>query len=295
MTANRNYGTYTDHATGEEVEGQFKSYEQLDRERNYAAIMRAQQHDTEAGRNYTAMLRDIRGDRKDLVILGALLVLSTYAQHDRGEGLSVLGTSQKTLFTSTKVDFAKALAVSADVAKKTGAKLIEKGYIVKIGKYFYLDNTIAYRGPQENNKHIKLYHTFVRQLVKCKAKDKDKDKDKDKTTLEHIGALYLMIPFISYRDNCLYEDQLNSTGILSKVRLAELIGIGRPYLDKLLNMTVKYKGEKIAVFGVFTMDNTDPLTRVKKKKVKKIVVNPLIFHGDDKETTGILAMFLNNK
>lgn len=280
---NNNYGTYVDCSTGEVVEGKFTSYEELERNRKYAVIAKAQQHDTEAGRNFTFMGTDIRADRREKTILGAVLVLSTYAQYDRGTGLSPLGYSEERLFTSVKVDFAKVLGVSVDVAKKLGTTLQERGYIIKIDKYFYLDNEIAYRGNTDRNNVLKVYHMFTRQLVEYGAK------------LEHIGAIYLMLPYISYKDNSLYSDPVNCTGILNKSKLAEAMGVGRPFLDSLFNMTIWYKTKEVAVFGIFTMVNTDPATRDKKKTVKKIVVNPLILHGDDREVTGILSLFLNNR
>lgn len=278
-----NYGTYTNCATGEVKEGKFTSYEELERNRKYAVIAKAQKHDTEAGRNFTFMGTDIRADRREKTILGAVLVLSTYAQYDRGIGLSPLGYSEERLFTSVKVDFAKVLGVSVDVAKKLGTTLQERGYIIKIDKYFYLDNEIAYRGNTNRNDVLKVYHMFTRQLVEYGAK------------LEHIGAIYLMLPYISYKDNSLYSDPVNCTGILNKSKLAEAMGVGRPFLDSLFNMTIWYKSKELAVFGIFTMVNTDPATRDKKKTVKKIVVNPLILHGDDREVTGILSLFLNNR
>ena len=127
---------------------------------------------------------DIRADRREKTILGAVLVLSTYAQYDRGAGLSPLGYSEERLFTSVKVDFAKVLGVSVDVAKKLGTTLQERGYIIKIDKYFYLDNEIAYRGNTDRNNVLKVYHMFTRQLVEYGAK------------LEHIGAIYLMLQYI---------------------------------------------------------------------------------------------------
>lgn len=280
---NNKYGTYLDCSTGEVVEGKFTSYEELERNRKYAVIAKAQQHDTEAGRNFTFMGTDIRADRREKTILGAVLVLSTYAQYDRGTGLSPLGYSEERLFTSVKVDFAKVLGVSVDVAKKLGKTLQERGYIIKVDKYFYLDNEIAYRGNTDRNNVLKVYHMFTRQLVEYGAK------------LEHIGAIYLMLPYISYKDNSLYSDPVNCTGILNKSKLAEAMGVGRPFLDSLFNMTIWYKSKEVAVFGIFTMVNTDPATRDKKKTVKKIVVNPLILHGDDREVTGILSLFLNNR
>ncbi len=90
-----NYGTYCNCATGEVVEGKFTSYAEIEKNRRYAAIAKAQQHDTEAGRNFTFMGTDIRADRREKKLLGALLVLSTYAQYDRGTGLSPLGYGEQ--------------------------------------------------------------------------------------------------------------------------------------------------------------------------------------------------------
>lgn len=283
MTKKNNYGTYLDCSTGEVLEGKFTSYKQLERNREFAVIAKAKKHDTEAGRNFTFMGTDIRTDRREKTILGAVLVLATYAQYDRGTGLSPLGYSEDRLFTSVKVDFAKVLGVSVDVAKKLGTALQDQGYIVKIDKHFYLDSEIAYRGNTDRNDVIKLYHMFTRQLVEYGAK------------LEHIGAIYLMLPYVSYRDNSLYLDPVNCEGILNKSKLAEAMGITRAFLDRLFNMTIWYKSKEVAVFGIFSMINTDPSTKAKKKTVKKIVINPLILHGDDQEVTGILSLFLNNR
>lgn len=284
-----NYGTYVDCSTHKEVHGLFISDKQLEAQRKYAAMAKAKAHDTEAGRNYTSMSRDTRADSREKTMAGALLVLSTYAQFDRGDGLCALGYSEANLFKTVKYDFTKVLGVSLDVAYKIEKELIDNEYLYKIEDTFYLNPTVAYRGATDSKNYMKVYHMFTRQLVEYGAK------------LEHIGALYLMLPYISYKDNCLYLDQLNATGIMTKSSLAATIGVGRPFIDKLMKMTVWYtpkgakKAKEVAVFGIFTTVNTDPETRAKKKMVKKIVVNPLILHGDDMEVTGILSMFLNNK
>lgn len=252
--------------TVEQAEGNDKRVNKNEIKRDYEAV---------AGRNFSFFKNDEvlkylqYTDDKYLKVFGAVMVLSTYLPMN-GEGK---------LPQKTQKEIAKILDISVIHTNNIIIMAQELNLMHKIDGY-YLNTDIINRGVLKDTAGtVRSFHKALRVL-------------KTDMRLQHIGFLFLILPFISFDHHVICKNPSESEiGDIEGMTMEELgkstglskVTVGR----KIKSMIFEYEGLTMSVFAYFI----NPVSGS-----KLIVVNPALFSRTiSNKWKNIINLFIINR
>lgn len=207
----------------------------------------------------------------DETTLGYLLIIQTTLQYD-----GTLGTSKRK-FTKVK-DFESVLNVKALKTKKVVKALRDVGvlYVNNDGVYC-MNRRYHWKGKTDSSevrKNVKLITDSIKTMVHAGVKAKD------------LGALYLLLPYINYRNNLIvhnsYETDVDKIQPMNLEDVADVIKYDATKISsKLRNVTfVADDGKSMYAFAIVHVGNS---------KSKHIRINPLLVRRVAEENVPVLV------
>lgn len=209
-----------------------------------------------------------------LTTLGAVLILLPYLDNDgylkrrtvegkpcltRAEILNILKLGAKTFENVVKE------------LKATGILIIEGG---KKSQVFKLNPELHLRGqlPEGIDKAVRIQNRGLKALF-----------EEGNAKLDAIGFYYLLIPYLSY-DCCMLVRNVNFAGdnenAISVSELCEELGMTPVTVRKYLSLKFDYKLKE----GYYQLPACITASTIDKSNKKVIIVNPLIFRRNEKDT-----------
>lgn len=207
---------------------------------------------------------------KHLSVFGAVLVLSTYIPMDKSGKLP----------QTSIMEIANVLGISYRNAGEIIITMEEMNLLYRTNGGFYLNTDIINRGAKDTHTAtVKAFHKATRALIGT-------------MRLQHIGFLFLVLPYISFDHNIICKNpNSNSLEDIQGMSLSELgnaVGLNKLTVNrKVKSMTFEYEGYKMSAFAFFT-------NPVSGKKL--IIVNPALFNrAVSNSWKNIINLFIINR
>jgi DNA-binding XRE family transcriptional regulator len=259
MSFNRNTFEVTISATGEVKE--IVSYRTVGQANGFDKKLKRDEvqrdYETMAGRNFSffnaASIQHYihLGDEEHLKVFGAVMLLATYLPMD--------GTGK--LPQATQKEMAKVLGISERHMSDVISKAQQLDLIHKMNDGYYMNTDVIHRGTlKESTGTVKSFHKVMRAL-------------KNTMGLQHIGFLFLILPYISFDHHIICknpnEAELEHIKGMTNEELGKAVGLNKTTIGRKINsMTFDYESMTMSVFAYF-------INPVSGKKL--IIVNPALF------------------